>query len=353
MVGANAEVVIGVAVPLTGRFADFGKDIQLGVNLAVAKTNAAGGIAGERIRVVVEDDKCSEAGGRDAANRLIGAKVNAVIGHLCWRASIAGSDLYNEHEIVQISPATRYGKFTDERPDPTGGVYRLVGRSDAQVPFLGDLIQKRFNGLRIAIVHDNSPYGKTIATALQSQLATAQIRDVLFTDYNPGQNNYRALVSRINDAIAEFVFVGGYFGDAAVIVRDMRTRGMALPMIGTDALSADEFRTIAGPSGDGTIFSAEWDPRSAVAAQELLDAIIARDLVPQPYSFYSYAAVETLIQAIANRPDSTYQTLVKSFNETSFDTVVGMIRFNENGDASVPAYAAYEWIGGTREPLQR
>lgn len=349
--GLRAEIVIGVAVPLSGQFADFGKDIQLGVNLAVAEANAAGGIDGKALRVVVEDDKCNESGGRDAANRLIGANVDAVIGHVCWRASIAGSALYHASEIVQISPATRYAKFTEERPDKTGGTYRLVGRSDQQVPFLSKLIRERYRGLRIAIVHDNSPYGKGLATALQTELATDGIRDVLFVDYEPGKNQYRSLVSKVNDAVAEVLFVGGYFGDAAVIVRDMRARGMTIPMIGADALGSSEFRTIAGPAGDGTIFSAEADPRKLNSARDLLARIAARETVPQPYSFYAYAAVETLVQAIDAAGPGDYRALSDMLNTSAFRTVLGTVRFDETGDATVPAYTGYEWADGAIRPL--
>lgn len=349
--GLRAEIVIGVAVPLSGRFADFGKDIQLGVNLAVAQANARGGIGGESLRVVVEDDKCNEAGGRDAANRLIGANVDAVIGHVCWRASIAGSALYHANEIIQISPATRYGKYTEERPDPTGGTYRLVGRSDQQVPFLAKLIRERYRGLRIAIVHDNSPYGKGLATALQAELAADKIRDVLFVDYEPGKNQYRALVSKVNDAVAEVLFVGGYFGDAAVIVRDMRARGMTVPMVGADALGSSEFRTIAGPAGDGTIFSAEADPRKLNSARDLMALISARNTVPQPYSIYAFAAVETLVQAIDAAGPGEYRALSDMLNTSAFTTVLGTVRFDKTGDAVVPAYAGYEWAGGSIRPL--
>lgn len=349
--GLRAEIVIGVAVPLSGQFADFGRDIQLGVNLAVAQVNAKGGIDGETLRVVVEDDKCNEAGGRDAANRLIGANVDAVIGHVCWRASIAGSVLYHASEIVQISPATRYGKFTEERPDQTGGTYRLVGRSDQQVPYLSRLIRERYRGLRIAIVHDNSPYGKGLATSLQTELASDGIRDVLFVDYEPGKNQYRSLVSKVNDAVAEVLFVGGYFGDAAVIVRDMRTRGMTIPMIGADTLGSSEFSTIAGPSGDGTIFSGEADPRKLNSARDLVARIVARDKVPQPYSFYAYAAVETLAQAIDAAGPGNYRALSDMLNTSAFRTVLGTVRFDKTGDAIVPAYTGYEWKNGTIGPL--
>ncbi|MEM8811642.1 MAG: branched-chain amino acid ABC transporter substrate-binding protein [Pseudomonadota bacterium] len=342
---ARAEIVIGVAVPLSGQFEAFGKDILLGVNLAVQRANAENW-AGEPVRVVAEDDKCTEEGGRDAANRLIGARVSAVIGHMCWRASVAGSGLYHENGIVQISPATRYAKLTDERPDPNGGVYRLIGRADRQAPALTTFIAERFARSRIAFVHDNSPYGKGLASSVQAGLAEQGIRDVLFNEFEPGQDAYSGLVSRINDALAEVVVIGGFFGDAAVIVRTMRARGMTQPMIGGDTLGAAEFWTIAGDAGGGTLFSAPVDPRTLPDAAALVSDITGRDQAPQPYSLYGYGALQILTAALSDAGSNQFEALVQAMNDTPFETILGTVRFDDNGDSDVPSFTIYEWAGG-------
>lgn len=348
---SRAEIAIGVAAPLSGQFAAFGEDIRLGVEFAVNTINSAGGISGERVRAVFEDDKCSEDGGRDAANRLIGAQVQAIIGHLCWRASIAGSVLYHANGLVQISPATRYGKYTDERPDPLGGTYRLIGRSDAQAQTLSQWIVSRYSGLRIAIAHDNSPYGRGLATEVQKQLAAKGLRDILFVDYEPGRNNYRSLVSTFNDALVEMVLVCGYAGDAAAIVRDMRARDITVPVLGADALANAEFWTIAGTSGEGTMFSAPADPRQAPGAAELRQRLAERDRPLQPYSVYAYAAVEVLAQAFARTQSRDYAALSEALNTQAFSTVLGEVRFDANGDADVAGYTMFRWSGGSVQPL--
>ncbi len=345
-ISVRAEIRIGVAGPLSGQFEAFGRDIVLGAEQAAAAINKAGGIDGEPIRIVAEDDACTEDGGRDAANRLIGARVSAVIGHVCWRASVAGSALYHANDIVQISPATRYAKFTDERPDPSGGTYRLIGRADEQARFLARLLLARHAGLRIGIAHDNSPYGKGLATEVENDLTATGDRPVIVLEYEPGKDEYRALVSRLNDAGAEILFLGGYFGDAAVIVRDMRARGMTVPLIGADALGSSEFWVIAGEAGNGTVFSAPIDPRRFETARAVVP-LLARDNQPaQPYSLYAYAALQVLAEALRMADASTKAELDPLLNGTTFDTVLGNVRFDSNGDAEIPSYSAFEWRDG-------
>jgi branched-chain amino acid transport system substrate-binding protein len=147
------------------------------------------------------------------------------------------------------------------------------------------------------------------------------------------------------------VFVGGYFGDAAVIARDMEARGMDIPLIGGEALETPEFWAIAGPAGEATLFTAPADPREAPAARDLVAGLKAGGAPAQPYTVYAYAAVEVLAQALAAAPEDDYAGLSRALNEGQFDTVLGTVRFDDKGDANVPAYDVFEWSQGRIEPV--
>ena len=108
------------------------------------------------------DDACDAKTADAVANQLAGKGVAMVVGHLCLAASIAASTVYAGNKIVEISPAITYPKYTDERPGP--GIFRLAGRDDQQGIVAGDFIATRYADKRIAIVDDNSAYGKGLAT---------------------------------------------------------------------------------------------------------------------------------------------------------------------------------------------
>ena len=88
---ARAEVLLGVAGPLTGPNAWLGELTQQGFALAIADLNATGGVLGQRVRGIIADDFCNPDQARAAAGKLIAAQVVAVIGHQCSGAAIAAA----------------------------------------------------------------------------------------------------------------------------------------------------------------------------------------------------------------------------------------------------------------------
>ncbi|MBU2534068.1 MAG: branched-chain amino acid ABC transporter substrate-binding protein, partial [Alphaproteobacteria bacterium] len=122
------EIPIATIGPMTGQYASFGAQMKAGAEQAVADINAAGGVNGKKLKLIVEDDACDPKQAVAAAGKLAAQKVALVAGHFCSGSSIPASNVYAEEGIVQISPASTYPKLTDERAGPN--VYRVCGRDD-------------------------------------------------------------------------------------------------------------------------------------------------------------------------------------------------------------------------------
>ena len=80
---SRAEVLIGLATPLSGHMAWAGASDQVGAESAVADLNAKGGVLGERIELTVVDDACDAEQAVAVAEKLVDAGVALVIGHRC------------------------------------------------------------------------------------------------------------------------------------------------------------------------------------------------------------------------------------------------------------------------------
>ena len=91
---AGAEILIGVAGPMTGKDAWFGEQMQRGTALAVADINAAGGVLGEQVQLITVDDFCDPEQAVAAAWKLVSDGVIFVVGHYCSGASIPASEVY-------------------------------------------------------------------------------------------------------------------------------------------------------------------------------------------------------------------------------------------------------------------
>jgi branched-chain amino acid transport system substrate-binding protein len=103
---ARAEVLIGMTGPMTGKNAWFGEQMQRGTDLAVADINAAGGVLGQRVRLVTADDFCDPEQAVAAARKLVSDGVIFVVGHYCSHAAIPASAVYDAAGVLLISPAS-------------------------------------------------------------------------------------------------------------------------------------------------------------------------------------------------------------------------------------------------------
>jgi branched-chain amino acid transport system substrate-binding protein len=106
---ARADIVIGVPGPMTGGMAWIGEQGERGAGLAVANLNAAGGVLGEPVRILLVDDFCDADQALAAAKKLVAEEVALVAGHLCSGAAIPASKVYEEAGILMISHGDQPG----------------------------------------------------------------------------------------------------------------------------------------------------------------------------------------------------------------------------------------------------
>src|SRR3954451_22084422 len=91
---ANAQIKIGVAGPITGPNAAFGAQLKNGVEQAVEDINAAGGIMGQKITVVIGDDVSDPKQGVSVANKFAAEGVKMVVGAFNSGVSIPSSEVF-------------------------------------------------------------------------------------------------------------------------------------------------------------------------------------------------------------------------------------------------------------------
>ena len=126
---AKADILIGVAGPITGGYAAFGTQLVTGATQAVADLNAKGGVLGQQVKLDVGDDACDPKQAVSVANEFASKKVVFVDGHFCSSSSIPASKVYADEGILQITPASTNPKFTDEG---SWNTFRTCSRDDLQ-----------------------------------------------------------------------------------------------------------------------------------------------------------------------------------------------------------------------------
>jgi branched-chain amino acid transport system substrate-binding protein len=343
--GQQGPIRIATAGPMTGQYAAFGAQMRAGAEQAVADINARGGVLGRQLALEVGDDACDPRQAVSVANQLASRRVQLVAGHFCSGSSIPASKVYAEEGVLQISPASTNPAFTDQ-----GGwnTFRVCGRDDQQGQVAGRYIAERFKDGRIAILHDNSAYGRGLAEETKKSLNGAGMQEAVFAAYTPGERDYNAIVSRLQAANVNVIYVGGYHTEAGLILRQAKERGMNVTLIGGDALVTNEFWQITGGAGEGTLMTFSSDPRARPTAAEVVQRFRAKNIDPEGYVLYTYAAIEIWTQA-ATRLGSTDPRRIGALLKSGgpWNSVLGPISFDQKGDVTVPDYVFYVWRNGS------
>ncbi|MGH1357718.1 MAG: branched-chain amino acid ABC transporter substrate-binding protein [Burkholderiaceae bacterium] len=350
---AQAEIVIGTAGPMTGQYASFGAQMKAGAEQAVADINAAGGVLGQQLKLEVGDDACDPKQAVAVANQMASNGAVFMAGHFCSGSSIPASSVYSEEGIVQISPASTNPKFTDERPNAKGGTYRVCGRDDQQGDVAGSFLANEMKGKKVAFVHDKTAYGKGLADATKSAYEKAGGKAVMYEAYTAGEKDYTAVVSKLKQAGVDILYVGGYHTEAGLMVRQMRDQGMKTVLMSGDALVTDEYWSITGDAGEGTLMTFSPDPRKNPGAVNLVKTFRAKGVEPEGYVLYTYAAIQAWAQAAKAAGKTDYDPMVKALNSGKFQTVLGDLSFDGKGDVTLPGYVFYEWKKGKYDYLSK
>jgi branched-chain amino acid transport system substrate-binding protein len=347
--GDDNTTPIAMVGPITGQYASFGAQMKSGAEMAVSDINEAGGVLGKKLDLSTGDDACDPKQAVAVANQMTAAGVKLVAGHYCSGSSIPASKVYAEGDMVQISPASTNPTFTDQRAGPN--IYRVCGRDDQQGGVAGKYLAGHFADKKIAFVQDKTAYGKGLADETKKAMNEAGKQEELYEAITAGEKDYSALVSKLKQAAVDVVFFGGYHTEAGLIIRQMRDQGMSTILMGGDALITQEFWSITGPAGEGTLMTFSPDPRKNPAAAEVVKRFKDKGIEPEGYVLYTYAALQAWKQAAEKAQSVERDAIIKALNDSEFDTVVGKFKFNEKGDPNLPPYAVYRWSDGTYEQI--
>lgn len=338
---AQAQIKIGVAGPITGPNAAFGAQLKNGVEQAVEDINAAGGLMGQKLQVVVGDDVSDPKQGVSVANKFAAEGVKMVVGHFNSGVSIPASEVYQESGIIQVTPASTNEKFTDRG---LWNTFRTCGRDDQQGAVAGNYLAKNFKDKKIAVVHDKTPYGKGLADNTKATMNKAGPKEVVYEGVNTGEKDYSALVSKLKQANVDVVYFGGLHTEAGLIIRQMRDQGLNAPMMSGDGIVSSEFVSIAGPGADGTLMTFGPDARKNPNAKDAVAKFKAKNFEPEAYTLYSYAAVQILADAAKQANSTDGKKIAEVMKQGKpFKTVIGDISYDKKGDITRPDYVMYTW----------
>ena len=327
--------------PMTSQYAAFGEQLQRGAELAVRDINEDGGINGQRLTLVIADDAgCDSNIAVEVANELSRQGVVFVDGHYCSSASIPASRVYHEKSILMISPGSTNPKLTEQG---FSNVFRVCGRDDVQGSFAADYVVDHLRADAIAIIHDQSPYGKGIADEFRRRLHQRGGRETMYGTIAQGDKEFGDLIAKMIDSGIQLIYFGGYFTEAGLFVRQARSRGLTATIIVSSGSLTQEYWDLAGSAAEGTLVTFGPEPRKLASAAEVVKRFESEGFNPEGYTLYAYAAIQIFAEAAKRAGSTSLKSIESTLHQGTYETVLGPITFDAKGDVQGFHYLMYRW----------
>ncbi|MBK7662632.1 MAG: branched-chain amino acid ABC transporter substrate-binding protein [Sterolibacteriaceae bacterium] len=347
-------VKIGAASPLTGPQAHIGIDIRNGTQLGVDDVNAAGlEIGGRKVRLelIAEDDEANPTKATTVAQKLVDAKVVAVVGHFNSGASIPASKIYSDAGIVQISPGSTNPKYTQQGFKTT---YRVVANDDQQGPVGAQFAVEKLVAKRVAVIDDSTAYGQGLANAFATK-ATALGATIVAREHTTDKDtDFTAILTSIKAKDPDLVFFGGIDTQAGPMAKQMAALGIKARFLGGDGMQTPNFIKLAGDSAEGAMASIPGLPKDKMpGGKEFLDKFKAKYKTEvELFAPMGYDAVFVIVEAMKRAGSTEPSKILAEMPKTNYKGVIGPIAFDDKGDLKDGPLTIYEVKSGKWEPLE-
>ena len=332
------DIKVGVYGDLTGATSSFGQSTKNGVQLAVDEINAAGGVNGRKITLVVEDDQGRPEQAKTVISKLINQdKVQAVLGEVASSNSLAAAPVAQEAKIPMITPSSTNPKVTE--------VGDYISRVCFIDPFQGSVMAKfAANTLKAktaAIIGDvQSDYSKGLTQFFTQEFTKLGGKVVAEQKYAQTDPDFKAQLTAIRNLNPDVIYIPGYYGQVAIIAKQARELGMNMPLLGGDGWDSPELWKLGGEALKNSYISNHYSADNpAPEIQNFVKAYQAKfNTVPDSLAALAYDSAKVLADAIKRAGGTDSAKLRDAINATKeFPGVTGKITLDGSRNAVKPA----------------
>lgn len=336
---ATDTIRIGEYASLTGKEASFGQSSHKGIVLAFEEINAAGGVLGQQIELIVEDNQTRPGESATAAKKLIAReKVIALLGEVASGRSLEAAPIAQAAKIPMIAPAATNPKVTE-----TGDyIFRVCFIDPFQGTVMAKFALEDLKARRVAILSSvSNAYSVGLAKYFRETFTAGGGEIVAENNFSEGDKDFRAQLTAVKASGAEAVFVPSYYTEAALIVRQARDLGIDVPFFGGDGWEAPQLLEIGGEAMEGCYYSTHFSPENDdPAVRSFVDKFRARwnNETPDAFAALGYDAAYVLADALKRAGSTDGAKLRDALASTrNFEGVTGKTNIDANRDASKPA----------------
>lgn len=325
----ESKIKVGVAGVMTGGDGAIGGAMIKGAQIAVDEWNAKGGVLGKQIEMVVRDDEGRPEKAVSVARELTSNGVVAVIGHFNSGCTIPASTVYDQANIVEITPGSTNPEVTERG---LKNMFRIVGRDDQQGAVAANFMRNKLGLTKIAVLSDKTAYGDGFAEEVKKTFTAAGGQVVVSDGVPRTELDFRANIAVIKSSGAQALLWGGMYGQSAPLYRQLRDAGLDIPFVSGNGTMDPKFLEDVGAIASNIYVTFGPDYESLPAAQPFLQKYRGLYGKEGAFSVYGYDAANVLLEAIQTAGSTDAAKISAALRSKTFNTVLGPVNFNEKGD---------------------
>jgi len=324
---------IGFHAPLTGFAASDGKSSLNGAQLAVEDINAAGGVNGRKLELVVEDDQAKPEQAVPLANKYIGDGLKLVVSGSYSGPTRAAAGVFQAAKIPYISAyaihpdITRAGDYVFR----TAFMGEVQGKAAAKL--VGDILKKK----RVTLISLNNDFGQALSAGFKDVAGKFGLDIVSEYTYGMGDRQFGSIVASVKRDNPEVLYVSGYFFNGGPLVAQLRAGGVKAEIVGTEGFDTYNFISIAKDAAEGVLVTTSLDRDSKLPQmRKFIDDYEAKYKVgADMVAASTYSAIEVAAAALAKAGPNDPAKLREAIAATrDLPTAVGKLTFNSLGEVN-------------------
>jgi branched-chain amino acid transport system substrate-binding protein len=333
----QGPIVIGVSTPKTGPLATASEWEMWGVDLALEEINAAGGLLGRKVEIMVLDNKCNPSEGVNVANKLVEAKVVAIEGAHCSSPHLATMKIIADAKIPMVTGIASNPQITElAGPGRNEYAFRISPGDAAMMDALGSYIGGKKLFKTVAIVSEDTDFGRGGADAFKAVAAKAGIEIVSSDFHAQGAPDFTTIVTRLQQLKPDGIATFQTSTDSINFLRQAMQVGLKIPYTGRIELGGRNQPIIEAGGMEKSIsawtYNAEIDsPQNKVFVEKIMKRHNSK---PYLQTWGGYDGMRVIFEGIKAAGSTDGPKIKDAIKNLTFTNVMGKtVKFDDHNSA--------------------
>ncbi|MEP7300117.1 MAG: ABC transporter substrate-binding protein [Caldimonas sp.] len=330
----QGEIKIGSLSALTGSASQPGQSQRDAIQMVVNEINANGGIRGQKIRLLVEDDQLSPTAAANATRKLVFQEnVLAVIGTPNSPTALSALEVTMEGKVPQLVLGVA-PKIT-QMDNPY--VLRVTPVDSILAEILINYAVKTRKADKLAILSDSTDYGRGGRDSAVAALSKLGLKAVTAESFNNDDQDFSSQINKIKTSGANGLVLWGFYVQGARIVAQAKKLGLDIPIFASSGVLQGNFLELTGAAAEGvnvvSYFSTSDTSPHVQAFVKKWRETYKRD--PDPVAGLGFDAINLLSQAIEKVGPDRQKVVAYLKSIKDYSGVTGRKTGTPNGEMGV------------------